>query len=339
MILAVCHCAELRARTSDRILTPSIERFDPALDGIIPPDATVEKLAGGFDFTEGPVWIADGSYLLFTDNGLPVLHKWSAKDGATVFLQGADLDRTHPFIGGVPGAEALTLDGEGRLYVTDDSHRRIARMEDGKLVTIADRYRGKRFNSPNDMVFKSDGSLYFTDPPYGLEKGETDLHRELDFAGVYRLTPSRGRLKGGQAQLLTRKLHNPNGIAFSPDERFLYVANSGETKKIWMRWELKPDGSLGAGSVFYDASTADGEGLPDGMKVDKRGDLFATGPGGIWIISPTGKALGRIHVPEIQSNCAWGDADGKSLYITAAKGLYRVKLAVEGVRSGRIAKP
>jgi gluconolactonase len=273
--------------------------------------------------------------LLFTDNNVPVLHKWSPKDSVTPFLQGADLDRTNPFIGGLPGADGLTLDREGRLYVADDSHRRIGRVENGKVFTVADRYQGKRLNSPNDMVFKSDGSLYFTDPSYGLEKDETDLHRELDFAGVYRLAPSGGRLEKGQLQLLTRELRRPNGIALSPDERFLYVANSDEVKKIWMRWELKPDGTLGNGSVFYDASQADGKGLPDGMKVDQRGNLYATGPGGLWIISPEGKALGRVHLPETPANCAWGDADGKTLYLTAVKGLYRIRLAVVGLRPGQ----
>lgn len=231
MTLAACNRTEPPARIEDRIRVPDIERFDSSLDGMVPLGATVERLADGFNGTEGPVWIPDGGYLLFTDNGVPVLHKWSSKDGVTTFLQGPDLDRTNPSSGGQPGG--------------------------------------------------SIGSL------------------------------------------------RPGG-----DERFLYVSNSNEVRKIWMRWELKPDGSVGAGSVFYDASNADGEGVPDGMKIDKRGNLFATGPGGIWIISPGGKALGRIHVPETAVNCAWGDADGKTLYITATKGLYRVKLAVEGVRPG-----
>jgi gluconolactonase len=302
--------------------SPSVvERFDPALDAIVPPGATVEKLGSGFNFTEGPVWVADSGVLLFTDNNVPTLHRWSPKDSVTDFLRGPDLDKTSPpdELGGLPGADGLTLDREGRLYVADDSHRRIARVENGRLVTIVERYDGKRFNSPNDLVFKSDGALYFTDPSYGLEKDEKDPHRELDFAGVY-------RLKDGQVDLLTKELRRPNGIALSPDEKFLYVANSDEVKKIWMRYPVMDDGTLGPGIVFYDASKAEGKGLPDGMKVDRRGNLFATGPGGIWIISPEGHALGRIHVSETPSNCAWGDAEHTTLYITAVTGLYRIRL-------------
>lgn len=305
--------------------SPVVERLDPGLDAIVPAGATVEKLAGGFTFTEGPVWVADSGYLLFTDNNVPTLHRWSPKDSVTDFLRGPDLDRTSPpgELGGLPGADGLTLDREGRLYVADDSHRRIARLENGRLVTIAERYEGKRFNSPNDLVFKSDGALYFTDPSYGLEKDEKDPHRELDFAGVY-------RLKDGRVELFTKELRRPNGIAFSPDERFLYVANSDDVKKIWMRYPVEADGTLGPGIVFYDASKADGKGLPDGMKVDPNGNLFATGPGGIWIISPEGKALGRIHVPETPANCAFGDADRGTLYITAVTGLYRIALGGGG---------
>ncbi|MBI4501388.1 MAG: SMP-30/gluconolactonase/LRE family protein [Gemmatimonadetes bacterium] len=303
----------------------AIERLDPALDSIVPAGARVEQLAGGFNFTEGPVWVP-GGYLLFTDNNVAVLHKWSPKDSVTTFLQGADLDRAG--IGGSPGADGLTLDRSGRLYVADDSHRRIARLSgNGRLETVVDSYQGKRLNSPNDMVFKSDGSLYFTDPAYGLDSGYADSHRELDFAGVY-------RWKDGRLDLLTKELSHPNGIAFSPEERFLYVANSDEARKIWMRYPVLPDGSLGAGTVFFDASQAEGKGLPDGMKVDRRGNVYGTGPGGIWIISPAGEARGRIHVPETPANCAWGDANGKTLYITAVKGLYRIRLNVAGVRPG-----
>ena len=322
----VAACTLLLVGCGPQASSPVVERLDPALDSIVPAEATVEKLASGFNFTEGPVWVADSGYLLFTDNNVPALHRWSPKDSVTDFLRGPDLDRTSPptDLGGLPGADGLTLDHQGRLYVADDSHRRIARLENGRLVTIADRYEGKRLNSPNDLVFKSDGALYFTDPTYGLEQDEKDSRRELDFAGVY-------RFKDGQVELLTKELRRPNGIAFSPDEKFLYVANSDEVKKIWTRYPVKDDGTLGPGTVFYDASKADGEGLPDGMKVDRRGNLFATGPGGIWIISPEGKALGRIHVPETPANCAWGNADRGTLYITAVKGLYRITLGQGGL--------
>jgi len=306
----------------------AVERLDPAVDSLVPPDAKVEHLAGGFRFTEGPVWDPDSSYLLFTDNEVPVLHRWSSKDSVTRFLEGEDLSPTSPSIGGKAGADGLTLGLDGRLYVADDSHRRIARWERGRLVTVVDRYQGKRFNSTNDLVFRSDGSLYFTDPTYGLEQDEQDPRRELDFAGVFRWA-------NNKVELLTKELRRPNGIGFSPDEKVLYVANSDEVKKIWMRYPVNPDGTVGQGSVFFDASAADGKGLPDGLKVDRRGNVYGTGPGGIWIISPAGKALGRIRVPETPANCAWGDADGKTLYITAVTGLYRIRLAVEGVRPGR----
>ena len=321
--IAACTLLQLGCRP--QAASSVVERLDPTLDSIVPAGATVEKLASGFNFTEGPVWVADSGYLLFTDNNVPALHRWSPRDSVTDFLRGPDLDRTLPpaALGGLPGADGLTLDREGRLYVADDSHRRIARLENGRLVTIADRYDGKRLNSPNDLVFKSDGALYFTDPTYGLEHDEKDSHRELDFAGVY-------RLKDGQVELLTKELRRPNGIAFSPDEKFLYVANSDDVKKIWMRYPVKDDGTLGPGAVFYDASKADGDGLPDGMKVDRRGNLFATGPGGIWIISPEGQALGRIHMPETPANCAWGDANRETLYITAVHGLYRIRLGQGG---------
>jgi gluconolactonase len=317
-------------------LNPHVERFDPALDAIVPSEAAIEKVAEGFEFAEGPLWISMGGYLLLADNGLPVIHKWLPHSGVSAYINGADLDRTEPFVGGMPGAEALTLDPQGRLYVADDSHRRIAQVKDGKLVTIADRYGGRRLNSPNDLVFKSDGSMYFTDPTDGLERTDADPHRELDFAGVFRLAPvgdSANRSRP-EPQLLTRALPHPNGIALSPDERFLYVSNADDVKKLWMRWELTPDGRLGRGGIFYDASRADGEGVPDGMKVDKRGNVFATGPGGLWIISPSGKPLGRIRFPQTPSNCAWG-GDGKTLYVTAEHALYRVQLAVEGVIPGK----
>lgn len=323
-VLTACALLQLGCRPS--VSSDSVERLDPALDSIVPVGATVEKLASGFKFTEGPVWVADSGYLLFTDNNVPALHRWSPKDSVTDFLRGSGLDRTTPpnALGGLPGADGLALDREGRLYVADDSHRRIARVDGGHLVTIADRYDGKRLNSPNDLVFKSDGAMYFTDPTYGLEQDEKDAHRELDFAGVYRLVD-------GRVELLTKELRRPNGIALSPDEKFLYVANSDEVKKIWMRYPVAADGRLGPGIVFYDASKAHGKGLPDGMKVDRHGNLFASGPGGIWIISPDGKALGRIRVPETPANCAWGNADRQTLYITAVTGLYRITLGTGGL--------
>jgi gluconolactonase len=190
---------------------------------------------------------------------------------------------------------------------------------------LADRFEGKRLNSPNDLVYKSDGALYFTDPPYGLPKGEHDPKKELPFSGVFRIA-------GGKLQLLTTSLNGPNGLAFSPDEKYLYVDNSDVARKIWMRFEVRPDGSLDHGKLFYDATAAKEEGVPDGMKVDRSGNVYSTGPGGLWILSPAGVHMGTIVLPELPANCAWGDADGKTLYMTARTGLYRIRLKIPGVR-------
>jgi gluconolactonase len=215
----------------------------------------------------------------------------------------------------------------------------VTRLEkDGSITVLADRYQGKRLNSPNDAVYKSDGGLYFTDPPYGLPKQDEDPAKELKFNGVYRLNPD------GTLLLLTSELSRPNGLAFSPDEKVLYVANSDPARKIWMRYEVKADGTLGAGSVFFDATSRQEDGLPDGMKVDTNGNLYCTGPGGIWVFSPQGKHLGTIHPPQTPSNLAWGKyanthaqsplAKGEkadTLYITARTAIYRVRLAASGL--------
>ena len=190
---------------------------------------------------------------------------------------------------------------------------------------LAAKYEGKRLNSPNDAVYKSDGALYFTDPPYGLVKQDQDPKKELAFNGIYRLAQ-------GKLQLLYKDLTRPNGIAFSPDEKHLYVGNSDASRKIWMRFEVKPDGTIANGKVFYDVTKESAEGLPDGMKVDQKGNLYCTGPGGIWVFSPDGKHLGTIRPPEVPANLAWGDRDGKTLYITARTGLYRVRTNVAGMR-------
>ncbi|MCS7316367.1 MAG: SMP-30/gluconolactonase/LRE family protein, partial [Bryobacteraceae bacterium] len=180
-------------------------------------------------------------------------------------------------------------------------------------------------NSPNDAVFRSDGSLYFTDPPYGLPKQDQDPAKELPFCGIYRLAD-------GKLQLLSKELTRPNGLAFSPDEKYLYVANSDAKRKIWMRFEVRPDGTLGASSVFYDVTNETAPGLPDGLKADRKGNVYATGPGGVWIFSPEGKHLGTIEPPEVPANCAWGDADARTLYMTARSSIYRIRLNIPGIR-------
>ena len=302
----------------------SVERLDSGLDAIVPAKATIERVAGGFKWPEGPVWVHSG-FLLFSEIPSALIDKWTPDGKLTSYLGPAEFSMKDVAAAGVPGTNGLTLDKQGRLTICDQGNRRVTRLEkDGHFTVLADHYQGKRFNSPNDLVYKSDGSLYFTDPPYGLEKQDKDPKKELPFNGVFRIA-------GGKVTPLIRDLTNPNGIAFSPDERYLYVDNS-EPQRLYMRYEVKPDGTLGPGKVFYDLASTPGKNLPDGMKVDQKGNVYATGPGGIWIFSPEGKHLGTVKLPEIASNCAWGDPDGKTLYITASTGLYRIHLKIPGIR-------
>ena len=299
-------------------------RADSALNSIVSTSAKIEKLADGFTFTEGPVWVHDG-YLLFSDIPNNVIQKWTPDGTVTEFLKPSGYDGAE-MRGGYIGSNGLTLDAEGRLIVCQHGNGRIIRLEeDGSSTVLVDKFEGKRLNSPNDLVYHSDGSLYFTDPPYGLLKQDEDPAKELDFNGIYRLAE-------GKLQLLSKELTRPNGLAFSPDEQHLYVANSDPERKIWMQYDVQPDGSLANGAVFYDASAETEDGLPDGMKVDQSGNLYCTGPGGVWIFSPEGRHLGTIKPPETPANCAWGDTDGKTLYMTAVTGLYRVQLDVAGIR-------
>jgi gluconolactonase len=300
-------------------------RGDPAMDQIISRDVQIEKLGDGFQFTEGPVWFKEG-YLLFSDVVGNVIRKWTPDGKVVEFRRPSGYDGTDAPAGAFIGSNGLTIDKEGRLLICEHGNRRISRLEkDGKLTVVVDKYNGRRLNSPNDQAFKSDGALYFTDPPYGLTGQDKDAKKELSFNGVF-------RLKDGKLTLLHKELTRPNGLAFSPDEKVLYVANSDPDRKIWMRFDVKPDGTVGAGKVFYDVSTQKEDGLPDGMKIDTKGYLYCTGPGGIWVFSPEGKHLGSIQPPETPANCAFGDDDGRTLYITARTGLYRVKVNNPGIR-------
>jgi gluconolactonase len=300
----------------------TIERLDPALDALLAPDAVVEKLAEGFDWSEGPVWMP-GNYLLFSDVPLNTIFKWDARHGVTIFRSPSGYTGATPR-GGEPGSNGLTRDHQGRLIACQHGDRRVARWENGGFVTVADRFEGKRFNSPNDVVVKSNGDIYFTDPPYGLPRRMDDPTKEIPFQGVYRVV-------NGQVTLLTDEVTRPNGLAFSPDEKILYVASSDPQKAIWMSYPVKADGTLGAGKVFFDATGMQKgrKGLPDGLKVDVRGNLWATGPGGVLIFSPEGKHLGTLATGEATANCAWGD-DGSTLYITADMFLARVKTRTKG---------
>ncbi len=260
-----------------------IERFDSRFDALVPTDARIEVLASGFRWSEGPVWVPrDGGFLLFSDVEANSIMKWEEGEGDSVFLKPSGYTGAVQYSSG-SGSNGLLLDPQGRLVCCEHGDRRISVMDwDGGKVTLADRFQGKRFNSPNDAVYHSSGALYFTDPPYGLPELENDSRREIDFCGVYRLAPN------GTVTLVTDEMTRPNGIALSPDEKTLYVAQSDGARPIIRAFDVQPDGSVANSRVFYDAS-ADSKrlkGAPDGMKLDAAGNLFATGPGGVLVISP-----------------------------------------------------
>ena len=304
----------------------ALEMNDPAFFALIAPATPIEKLASGFDWSEGPVWIKDGGFVVFSDVPSNTVYKWKQGEGVSVYVKPSGYTGKEPR-GGEPGSNGLTVDSQGRLVLCEHGDRRVGRVEkDGRHITLADRYLGRRFNSPNDLAYHSNGDLYFTDPPYGLEKNVDDPKKEIAFQGVYRLRPN------GEVTLLTDQMSRPNGIALSPDEKTLYVANSDPKHAVWMAFDVKPDGTIANGRVFFDATAMVGEqrkGLPDGLKVDAKGNLFATGPGGVFVFSPGGKHLGTINTGEATANCGWGD-DGSTLYITADMYLCRVKTKTRG---------
>ncbi len=277
---------------------------------ILEEGAKLEKIAGDFQFIEGPIWHPDG-FLLFSDIPADTIYKLATNQQVEVFRRPSGK------------ANGNTLDKAGRLITAEHSNRRISRTEtDGKIIELVAKYEGKKLNSPNDLVVKSDGSIYFTDPPYGINKEQ----EELGFYGVYRLT------QDGQLTLLVKDIVLPNGIAFSPDEKKLYVNNS-EAGYIAV-FDVNSDGTVSSQRVFAELKDPGKNGVPDGLKVDVEGNVYSTGPGGVWILSPTGELLGKISVPETATNLAWGDTDRKTLYITGSKSLYRIRLKIAGVRAG-----
>lgn len=302
-----------------------VERLDAALEQVVPKDARLEQVAGGFVFTEGPVW-AKAGYLLFSSPNTNAIYRLTPDGELSVFraksgYSGFDIGRYTQ-----PGSNGLTFDGEGLLTICQHGNRRIIRVEPhGNTTVLADRYRGKRLNSPNDLVYRSDGALYFTDPPFGRPKGYADPAKELPFSGVYRAV-------NGEVTLLTDGLKGPNGIAFSPDEKYLYVGDWDLERKVVMRYALTPDGRLEPGEVFCDLTREPGEDAIDGIKVDQAGNVYVCGPGGLWVLSSEGQRLGLLKLPEDPHNIAWGDADGRTLYITALGSVYRIRLNVPGVR-------
>jgi gluconolactonase len=306
---------------------------------IVPSKAALEKVATGFTWTEGPIWIQSG-YLLFADIPSNSIRKWNSGGGVSIFMQPSGYKGSAPYGGPEPGSNGMTLDRAGRLTVAGHAQQNVWRLEriDSKapITILADTYQGKRLNSPNDLVYKSDGSLYFTDPPYGLRtQKDDDPAKQLRVNGVYRIPRAAEQKPGAepsrsQLQLLIKDLPRPNGIVFSPDEKYLYVNNS-EPKKIWMRYTVKADGTLTDGMLFCDATSDTRPGAPDGMKVDQKGNLYSAGPGGVWIFSPAGKHLGTIDFPEKVANMAWGETDYRTLYVTASSSIYRISLEVPGV--------
>lgn len=303
----------------------SIQKLDPALDALIAPGTKVEKLAEGFNWSEGPTWYK--GTVVFSDVPENIVYQW--KPGTTkaeIFLKPSGMTVPTPGFK-EQGSNGLTTDAKGELVLCQHGDRRISRWVNGKFEPIVKDFEGKRFNSPNDLAFRKNGEIYFTDPPYGLEGLNKSPIKDLAWNGVYRVDTT------GKPTLLIKDLTFPNGIAFSPDEKVLYVAISDPAGAKIMAYDVQADGSVANGRVFFDAmplKTPESKGLPDGMKVDAKGNVFATGPGGVLIIDPKGKHLGTIVTNQATGNCCWGGADGSELYITADMFLCRVKTTTTG---------
>jgi gluconolactonase len=305
----------------------TFRRVDPRLDRLIPREAVAERVVEGFHWVEGPLWDRAEGRLLFSDIPANSVFAWKEGVGTTRVIHPSGYTGKASFTGREPGSNGLTFDPDGRLVMCQHGDRRIVRVEpDGGWTTLVDRYRGRRIHSPNDAVFARDGSLYFTDPPFGLPNAHRDPGRELDFQGVYR------RSLRGEVTLLTKELSAPNGIAFAPDGRTLYVSNADAKRPVWMAYPVKEDGTLAPGRVFFDATpwTKDHPGFPDGMKTDAEGNLFASGPGGLHVFAPDGTHLGSILTGRLTSNAAWGGPDGSHLFITADTTILRIQTATRG---------
>jgi len=311
-----------------------IERLDPALDAVLAPDAKVDKLGEGFRWSEGPTWYVEKdragkvifSGIVFSDVLANTSYRWQEGWPAPqVFLRPSGLYNNAPGFR-ERGSNGMTRDNEGRLIICQHGERRIVRFEDGAMTVLADKYDGKRFNSPNDATVRKNGDVYFTDPPYGLEGSKDSKLRELDFSGVYRVS------KDGKLTLLTKDFNFPNGLAFSPDEKTLYVCSTDGTLPIIAAFDVKEDGTIANKRTHFDSKPyVDPKypGLPDGMEVDKEGNIWTGGLGGVAVISPQGKLIGRIYTGEQTSNVAWGD-DGSTLYVTADYFLLRIKTKTKG---------
>ena len=304
----------------------SIERIDPAFDALVSTDAAIEVIAEGFDWSEGPLWLDDQKALVFSDVPKNTVYKWTEEKGQEVYLKPSGYTGNSSPYSGEEGSNGLTLNNDGKLVLCQHGDRRVSLMDaalnDPKptFISIADNFQGKQLNSPNDAVFNSAGDLFFTDPPYGLPNRMEDSTKEIPFQGVYKSS-------NGVVTLLADSVTRPNGIAFFPGEKRLIVANSDPVKAVWYTFDLLESDSLTNARIFYDATenTKTEKGLPDGLKVDKQGNVFASGPGGVWIFDKDGKLLGKIKLPEATSNCAFS-SDEKTLYITVDMYVVRVKL-------------
>lgn len=326
LIFPACYIAKINTPENVNVPERKIEIIDHEALSILDSSTAVEIIAQKFNWTEGPLYIEDGDYFIFSDIPENKIYKWKKGDGTNTFLTPSGYtgvikrEKT-------PGSNGLLLHPDGHLILMQQGDRRVAKMiaplnsPKPEFVTLIDRYKGMRLNSPNDGVYHPNGDLYFTDPPYGLDKGVSDPSKELDFSGVYRLKPN------GDLDLLTKELKFPNGITLSPDGKFLYVANSDEENMIWMQYELDDEGRIKNEREFYQAHAYEGKhvGAPDGMKMNNDGYLFATGPEGLWLFNPGGKVIARIYTGQLTSNCALS-CDQKSLYMTCDGYIMHLKL-------------
>ncbi len=298
-----------------------IVRLDSAFEKLIASDAIIEKVATGFTFTEGPLWRPD-NVLWFSDVPGNLVRSVSPAGEVKVLIHDAGGVPT-PGPGALIGPNGMIADKDGAVLLCQHGARRIVRVAaDMTMTPLIEKFEGRRFNSPNDLVYRSDGALYFTDPPYGLAKQDADPAKELKFNGVF-------LYKDGAVKAVVKDIPTPNGIALSPDEKTLYVSNSDEKTRSWMRYDIAPDGTVSNGRVFFDLAGAKEQGIPDGMKVDSVGNVYAAGPEGVWVFSPEGRHLGTIQPGETAANIAFGD-DGKTLYVTASTSVYRVRLNIAG---------
>ncbi len=301
-------------------------RLHPVFDQIVPANAKLEKISDGHTWIEGPAWNAKGRYLLFSDIPANAIFMWKEGKGTSLFMKPSGYSGKAPFAGREPGSNGLTFDQDGRLIICEHGDRRVTRIEaDGRRKVLADSFNGRRLNSPNDAVVAPNGDIYFTDPPFGLPATFSDSGRELDFCGVYRLSVD------GELTLLTKEIGAPNGIAFSPDGKRLYITDVDARRPAWLVYDVDNGGLITNGRLFHDAAQFIGQypGAPDGLKVDRQGYVFGSGPGGVYVFSPEGTHLGTIITGVATSNCAWGD-DGSTLYITAGRTLYRIRLNTKG---------